>query len=83
MLTDKQAEELAVVLKCLSIAEGMTQEATKKLAAFGVNVPSLSSKGIEMFCKSINEIDKNMAFVRSFIRVSTLQQFAKVKETTT
>ena len=83
MLTDKQAEVIKKALRNLFIAEESLKRAAKQLATFGENVPSLNKKATELFCESINEINKNMQFAMSFVRVSTMQQIVKPKETTT
>ena len=84
MLTDKQAEEIKKALENLVIAEVHLKLAAKSLAdEFGNNIPSLSAKVTKMFCESINIIDFNIQFVKSFVRVSTLQQLAKPKQETT
>ena len=83
MLTDKQAEIIKKALADLFIAEEAMKRVTPALASFGKHVPSLNAKATELFCGSINEINKNMQFAMSFVRVSTLQQIAKPQQETT
>ena len=84
MLTDKQAEEIKKALENLVIAEVHLKLAAKSLAdEFGNNIPSMSAKVTKMFCESINEINKNMQFAMSFVRVSIFQQIVKPKQETT
>ena len=76
-LTDIQAEIIKKALEDLFTAEEAMKRVTPKLASFGEHVPSLGGKVTKLFCDSINEINKNMQFAMSFVRVSTLQQIVK------
>lgn len=83
MITDAQAEIIKKALADLFIAEEAMKRVTPKLASFGEHVPSMGNKVTKLFCDSINEINKNLQFAMSFVRVSTLQQIVKPKKETT
>lgn len=80
MLTDKQAEIIKKALVNLFAAEEAMKRVTPALASFGKHVPSLDAKATKVFCESINEINKNLQFAMSFVRVSTLQQIVNPKK---
>lgn len=81
MITDQQMEKLKQALKLMAIAEGSVKQAAVILGkTFGTNVPNLSAKGLEVYCDTINGIDKYLQHLKSFARVSVLQQLATPKE---
>jgi len=81
MLTHKQAEVVKKALVKITLAEDLLTKSTNLLTReFGNNVPSLSKKGIEIFCEAINDLDFHIQYLKSFTRVSVLQQIVKPRK---
>lgn len=82
---NEENKKITRAFALMYMADGMLERAMKLLAEFEMDVPDLNAKVLEMMGDSTNSIEKSNQFIRSFIRMSLLQQIVKVKpqETTT
>jgi len=55
------------------------KEAVDRLAEFGTNVPPVNAEALKMMAEKTNTISKSVEFIRSFVRVSLLQQVVPVE----
>ncbi len=69
-----EKERLQQAFMCMHIADKSLTKAAALLGKFGMNVPLLNGKGLKIMAETTNSIEFSNAFVRSFIRVSTLRQ---------
>lgn len=75
----KEEQRLINAFTEIATASSILEKAVKKLAKFRINVPSLHPGAIEMMAEETNSISKSVAFIRSFVRVSTLQQIVPME----
>lgn len=59
------------------LAEARLEEASRELAKFGENVVSMNAEATKIMLENIKSIDTSMGFIKSFMRVSILQQVVK------
>ena len=78
-MNEEQKKSVAGAYGNLKGATVLLQKAVKELAKFGKAVPALNSDVTKMLLDEIKEIDFNIGFVKSFMRVSVLQQLVPEK----
>ena len=78
-MNEKEKKRLTDTYTNMKVADEALLKAVELLAKFETDVPSLNVNALKMMAKTTNTISKSVAFIRSFIRVSTLQQVVKVK----
>jgi hypothetical protein len=80
-MKEEEKKKLKDAFARMKVAEDSLKEASKLLAEFGTDVPSINIDALNMMMKSINSINTSMNFLMSFVRVSTLQQIVPAKTT--
>lgn len=73
-MNEEEAKRVKDAFTRITIANSVLQEAAELLAKFGNDVPSLNLDVLKMMAGTVNSLDQSIGFVKSFIRVSTLQQ---------
>ena len=73
-MNEEETKRLKDAFTRMNSADVSLQKATGLLAEFGTDVPSLNAEALKMMAEQTNSISKSIDFIRSFIRVSTLQQ---------
>ena len=79
MMNEKETKQLSVAFARMDGADLHLQKTVSLLAKFGTDVPPLNAKALKMMCETVNSLDKSIDFIKSFIRVSTLQQIVPKK----
>jgi hypothetical protein len=72
-----ERKRLTEAFEKMSMASVDLQKAAEQLAEFGSNVPSLNADALKMMLDTIKSLDTSLGFIKSFVRVSTLQQIVK------
>jgi hypothetical protein len=78
-LANQERERLTEAFEKMNMASVTLQKVAEQLAEFGSNVPSLNADALKMMFGAIKSLDTSLSFIKSFVRVSTLQQIVKEK----
>jgi len=73
-MNEEEIKRLKDAFARMNVADSLLQKVSGLLATFGTDVPSLNPEALKMIIELTNSIDKSIAFIKSFIRVSTLKQ---------
>ena len=79
-MNQEEKQRVTKAFARMDVAELALEKAVEQLTKFGTDVPSLNVQALKMMAEKTNTISKSIDFIRSFIRVSTLQQIVP-KET--
>lgn len=70
----EETERLKQALKYMTMADVLLRKGTNILSEFKMDVPSLNVGVIKIMADTVNSLDASTAFVKSFVRLSVLQQ---------
>lgn len=79
-MNKEEEHRVTEAFKLMDFADLGLEKAVEQLAKFGTNVPSLNVEALKLMAERTNTMSKSIDFIRSFIRVSMLQQIVP-KET--
>jgi len=75
-------EEQEILKKCftaMQIADIYLREVAVSLSKFDMDVPNINLQAISMIASTVNSITESVDFIKSLLRVSTLQQVVSKK----
>jgi len=83
MMDEKEQKKITKAFTLMQVADQRLEEASKLLAEFDMEVPNINDKALKLMGDATNSIGKSNQFIRSFIRMSLLQQVVKAPKETT
>lgn len=79
-MNEEEKKRLTDAFKLMNVADVALEKAAEHLVKYATDVPSLNAEALKMMAETVNSLDQSIDFIKSFIRLSTLQQIVP-KET--
>ena len=78
-MNEQEQKKITKAFTLMQVADQRLEEASKLLAEFEMEVPNINHKALSLMGDATNSIEQSNQFIRSFIRLSVLQQVVKDK----
>ena len=79
-MNKEQKKKVTRAFALMQVADENLERATTLLAEFNMDVPDINAEALKLMADATNSIEKSNRFIRSFVRMSVLQQVVEDEE---